>query len=196
MTKEFDAAKEAFLRGDPRKLAEYVRSSALAPDQAEFVAMALSGEVEIKDGRSEKPWTRNLYLDYIEIKIGGELRDTLFGSRKRLSQAEIFRELAALHGYEDADTVKKAITRAEKRRTGYDLMEVFKRAQSQGRATRMRFNWPKNVMSFPLKERLERLADSNPGRLMEIRVNRIHEYNEKERPKDWIEAFIRSFQKE
>jgi len=196
MAKAFGAAKEAYLSGDPRKLAEFVRTNTLTPEQCEFVALVLAGEVEIKDRRSEKDWTRNLYLDYIEIKIGGELRNIMFGNKKRVSKAEIYRKLAELHGYSDEETVKKSIARADKRRNGYDLMEVFKRAQSQGRPMRMRFNWPRGITRLSLKERLEVLTDQKPERLVQIKLNRIHEYNVSERPKDWIEAFIRSFKKE
>lgn len=196
MSKDFASAKKAYLSGDKRKLAEIVRANNMTDDQAEFVAQALAGDVEINDGRSEKPWTRNLYLDYIEIKIGGELRDVLFDGRKPLSQSDIYRKLAELHHYNDVDAVKKAITRAEKRRKGYDLMEVFERAKSQGRSMRMRFDWPKSISRLPLKERLERISGQEPKRLVEIKLNRIREYNVNERPKDWIEAFIRGFRKE
>lgn len=136
MTKEFEAAKEAFLRGDPRKLAGFVRTTTLAPEQAEFVAQALSGEVKMKDGRAEKTWTRNLYFDYVEIQVGGALREMLFGKKLRVSKAEIYRNLAKLHGYADEDAVKKAIARAKKRRSGItdeEFRDRLKRLTAQGR---------------------------------------------------------------
>ncbi len=116
MRKAFDIAKKAYLLGDPRKLADLVRANALTPEEAAFVAQALDGEVEIKDGRAEKGWTRNLYYDFVEIKLNGDLKKTLFGDKARVSRAAIYRALAERHGYSDADTVKKAIERAEKRR--------------------------------------------------------------------------------
>ncbi len=193
MSKDFDRAKEAFIGGDPRKLAEFVRTNQLTAEQSEFVAKALAGEVKVQDGRSERFWTQNLYLDYIEIKIGGELREILFGKKQRVSKAEIFRRLADIHGYHE-DAVKKAIARADQRRSGrYDLIEVFKRAQSQGRKMRMRFNWPKGVTELPIRERLEVLTNSNPERLLEIKLDRIPEF--KERPETWTDAFISSFNK-
>jgi hypothetical protein len=116
MSADFDTAKKAYLKKDPRKLAEFVRTNQLTPEQAEFVAMALAGDVETKDGRTEKPWTRTLLYEYSEIKLRGTLKRTLFGDKSKVSEAEIYRALAERHGYADEGAVKKAISRAIKRR--------------------------------------------------------------------------------
>lgn len=116
MPKEFEAAKKSYLSGDPRKLAEFVRTSALTPEQVEFVAMALLGEVKIKDGRGEKDWTRNLYLDYRASLGRHRLKELFMDDMSHTSREKIYDELAARHGYSSSDTVKKSITRAEKRR--------------------------------------------------------------------------------
>ena len=116
MTKEFEAAKKAYLRGDKRKLSAFVRANTLTPEQSEFVAQALSGELHIKDGRSEKSWTSTLLYEYSEIKLSGSLKKILFGDISNPSGETIYGVLADRHGYRNSDTVKKAITRAVKRR--------------------------------------------------------------------------------
>lgn len=116
MSKLFEEAKKAYLKKDPRKLAEFVRTNQLTSEQAEFIAMALAGNVETKDGRTEKPWTRTLLYEYSEIKLRGSLKRTLFGDKTKVSEAEIYRALAERHGYADEGAVKKAIARAIKRR--------------------------------------------------------------------------------
>lgn len=112
---EFVAAKDAFLSGDSHKLAEFVRTYALSPEQSEFVALALSGEVKIKDGRSETHWTRNLYIDYLAIKTTDFWRKVFFGNKVRVSDEDIFKTLTDLRGYGSSETVKKAISRLKKR---------------------------------------------------------------------------------
>lgn len=116
MSKDFANAKKAYLSGDKRKLADIVRANKMTDEQAEFVAQALAGDVKIKDGRSEKPWTRSLLYEYAEIKLCGSLRKALFGDKDKIAEVEIFRALAERHGYSDEDAVKKAISRAIKRR--------------------------------------------------------------------------------
>lgn len=133
MSKDFAKAKEAYLKGDSRKLVDFVRANRMTDEEAAFVAQALAGEVKT-DGRSEKNWTRNLYLDYVEIQAGGVLKEQLFGKKDQLSKTDIYRALAELHGYSDEDAVKKAIARAKNRRDGIatDYGIVFKRVIGQG----------------------------------------------------------------
>lgn len=116
MSKQFEEAKKAYLKKDPRKLAEFVRTNQLTPEQAEFVAMALAGEVKVQDGRSERGATRDIYYSYLEIRTGGHLLHELFGKGATPTKAEIYRTLADLYGYSDEDSVKKAIIRAKARR--------------------------------------------------------------------------------
>lgn len=117
MGKDFDKAKVAFISGDPRKLADYVRTNKLTDDQAEFIAMALAGEVKVQDGRSERIATRDIYYAYREIRGGGYLLHELFGVGATPTKADIYRKLADLYGYSDEDTVKKAISRAGAKRS-------------------------------------------------------------------------------
>lgn len=134
-TKKFEVAREAYISGDSRKLAEFVRTNTMTPEQSEFVAQALSGDIETEDGRSVTRWTQNLYFDYLEIQTKGQLREILFGDKVRVTKAEIYRKLAEHHGYNDEGTVKKAIVREEQRRKGLpvDYAGLFKRTFSQGR---------------------------------------------------------------
>lgn len=116
MSKDFASAKKAYLSGDKRKLAEIVRANNMTDEQAEFVAKALSDELSIKDGRAEKSWTSTLLYEYSEIKLNGSLKKMLFGDLHNPSDEAIYGVLADRHGYRNGDTVKKAITRAIKRR--------------------------------------------------------------------------------
>ena len=117
MSKDFASAKKAYLRGDKRKLADFVRANnTMTDEQAEFIAQAIAGDVKAQDGRTEKPWTRTLLFEYGEIKLNGDLKTMLFGDRGEVKDAEIYRALAERHGYSDESAVKKAIARAQKRR--------------------------------------------------------------------------------
>lgn len=117
MSKDFASAKKAYLRGDKRKLADFVRANnTMTDEQAEFIAQAIAGDVKVQDGRTEKPWTRTLLFEYGEIKLNGDLKTMLFGDIGEVKDAEIYRALAERHGYSDESAVKKAIARAQKRR--------------------------------------------------------------------------------
>lgn len=116
--KEFIDAQDAYISGDSRRLAEFVRTHTLTPEQSEFVALALSGEVKIKDGRAETDWTRNLYIDYLAIKTNDFWRSVFFGNKVRVRDEDIFKILADLRGYSSSDTVKRAISRLKKRYAG------------------------------------------------------------------------------
>ena len=158
MSKDFASAKKAYLSGDKRKLADFVRANeTMTDEQAEFVAQAIVGDVKVRDGRSEKPWNTGLYLDYVEIMIGGDLRRILFGEnsvptlfekKPSIRKSTIIRKLAEIYGHTD-DNAKKAISRAEQRRDGrYDLLEVLEHTQSQGRRPKFLFSlatstWPR-----------------------------------------------------
>lgn len=136
----FDEAEAAFIEGDPRKLASYVEHHDLTDYEAKFVAQALRGEINTKDGRSEKPWVLNLFYDYYEILRGGELKNRLFGAKQKITQSEIHRALADMHGYADQDAVKKALQRLLKRRSGTispkEYIAAYQRCKDSGRA------WP------------------------------------------------------
>ena len=62
MSKDFAKAKEAYLKGDSRKLVDFVRANKMTDEEAAFDAQALDGEVKT-DGRSERMHTRDIYYD-------------------------------------------------------------------------------------------------------------------------------------
>jgi hypothetical protein len=95
-----------FREGDPRALAEFVRTHDLTPEQREFVASALAGDVAILDGHKHQPQTE--YMVW------------LYDTNKRhlgYPDAVIYRALDEKFGLAD-DSSRRTISRAIKRRKG------------------------------------------------------------------------------
>ena len=63
----FESVQNAFRKGDPRPLANWVLHHDLTPEQREYVARALCGDVEKVDGRKVKPVTERLLNDYSRL---------------------------------------------------------------------------------------------------------------------------------
>ena len=94
-----------FREGDRRPLAEYVRTHDLSPEQREFVASALVGDVAILDRHIHQPQT--------------EYMVALFDSNRRhlaYPDAVVYKALDAKFGLADG-TSRRNITRHKKRLT-------------------------------------------------------------------------------
>ena len=95
-----------FRKGAPRALAEFVRTHDLTPEQREFVAKALVGDIAILDGHKHKPQTE--YMVW------------LYDTNKRFfnyPNAVIYRALDEKFGLADGSS-RRTIRRAIKKRKG------------------------------------------------------------------------------
>ena len=114
---DFEDAQYAFQRGDPRPLASWVLSHDLTPEQRQFVALALCGDVEKVDGRKVKPTTDRLLDDYATLHWLNrmvkcfELDDL---GAKVLNDSAIAKQLANKYGYPDPDSVRRLLARRGK----------------------------------------------------------------------------------
>ncbi len=114
---DFESAQDAFRKGDPRPLANWVLHYELNHEQREYVAQALCGEVERIDGRKVKPTTDRILDDYATqlwlnrmvkcFDLDGQGEDVL-------NDSEIARRLASKFGYQDSDSVRRLLTRRGK----------------------------------------------------------------------------------
>lgn len=113
---KFLDVKRAFIRGDPRPLAQWVLSNGLSEDQRKFVSDAILGEVEKIDGRTIKPHTEALEADFGRfVFLNFTLRVLCSAEHETLSNSEISRRLADKYGYKDSDSVRRALNRFRKK---------------------------------------------------------------------------------
>ncbi len=116
MDMEFFEVRRAFERGDPRPLAQWVLTHDMTTEQKEFVAKAICGDVEKIDGRKVKPLTDSIARDYSRLRYLNFMLETLDPSASnRLTDAKIARTLANKYGYQDADSVRRALNRYKKK---------------------------------------------------------------------------------
>lgn len=112
---DFDSVMRAFKRGDARPLAEWVLTYEMTIEQREFVAQALLGEVEKIDGRKVKPLTESIESDYVRLRLLDNMMECLGNPRRRGRDAQIARSLANKYGFNDPDSVRRALNRHKKR---------------------------------------------------------------------------------
>lgn len=112
---DFNSVVRAYKRGDPRPLAEWVLNSEMANEQRKFVAQALLGSVEKIDGRKVKPLTESIESDYVRLQILDNMMDCLGEPRSRGRDAQIARALANKYGFNDPDSVRRALNRYKKK---------------------------------------------------------------------------------
>lgn len=113
---EFIAAERAFARGDPRPLARWVMTHDMTPEQKEFVAKAICGDVEKVDGRKVKPLTESIERDYVKLRYLNSVLEIINpGSSDKLTDTKIAKMLANKYGYQDADSVRRALNRYTKK---------------------------------------------------------------------------------
>ena len=114
---EFENVQAAFRKGDPRPLANWVLHHDLTPEQREYVARALCGDVEKVDGRKVKPVTDRLLNDYARLLWLNRMV-TCFGlsdlGAQALNDSDIARKLANKYGYPDPDSVRRLLSRRGK----------------------------------------------------------------------------------
>lgn len=114
---DFESAQDAYRKGDPRPLANWVLHHDLTPEHREYVARALCGDVEKVDGRKVKPTTDRLLTDYATLLWLNrmvtcfELNDQ---GAKVLNDSDIARKLANRYDYPDSDSVRRLLTRRGK----------------------------------------------------------------------------------
>lgn len=115
---DFENVQNAFRRGDPRPLAEWVRNHDLTPEQRQYVALALCGDIEKIDGRKVKPTTERLLSDYSKFQW---LNHTIASFELNeqgmdfLKDADIVRKLANKYGYQDPDSIRRALSRHKRK---------------------------------------------------------------------------------
>ena len=117
MDMDFFKVERAFKRGDPRPLARWVLTRDMTNDQKEFVAKAICGDIEKIDGRKVKPLTDAIEQDYVRFKVVNCFVESLelMDGTNILCDAEISRRLANKYGFQDADSVRRAISRHKKK---------------------------------------------------------------------------------
>lgn len=114
----FEDAQAAFRKGDPRPLAQWVLSHNLTQNQREYVARALCGDIEKIDGRKVKPTTERLLSDYAEFQW---LNHTIASlgldemGMEFMKDADIARKLARKYGYQDHDSIRRALSRHKRK---------------------------------------------------------------------------------
>lgn len=111
---EFEFAQEAFRKGDPRPLADWVLTHDLTIEQRQYVARALCGDVEKVDGRKVKPTTDRLLKDYATLLWSNRMVECFelddLGA-KVLNGSAVARKLANKYGYVDPDSVRRLLAR-------------------------------------------------------------------------------------
>lgn len=114
---DFENVQNAFRKGDPRPLAEWVRNHDLTLEQRQYVARALCGDVEQVDGRKVKPTTDCVLNDYATLLWSNRMVQC-FGlddaEAKALNDSDIARKLANKYGYQDPDSVRRLLARRGK----------------------------------------------------------------------------------
>lgn len=116
MEMEFFEVKHAFERGDPRPLAQWVLTHDMTTEQKEFVAKAICGDVEKIDGRKVKPLTDSIERDYAKLIFLNRMMAALDSSASnKLTDAKVARMLANKYGYQDVDSVRRALNRYKKK---------------------------------------------------------------------------------
>lgn len=115
---DFDSVRIAYERGDSRPLSQWVLNHDLTSDQREYVARALCGDIEKIDGRKVKPTTERLISDYTNFQwinhtIASFNLDEL--GMEFMKDADIARKLASEYGYQDVDSVRRALSRHKRK---------------------------------------------------------------------------------
>ena len=114
---DFEDVQDAFRKGDPRPLAEWVRNHDLTPEQRQYVARALCGDIEKVDGRKVKPTTDHLLNDYATLLWLNRMVkcfDLNDQGAKELNDSDVARKLANKYGYQDPDSVRRLLARRGK----------------------------------------------------------------------------------
>ena len=133
MDMEFAAAKHAFTRGDPRPLARWVMTHDMTPEQKEFVAKAICGDVEKVDGRKVKPLTESVERDYGKLRYLNHVLEIINpGSPDKLTDTKIAKMLANKYGYQDADSVRRALNRYTKKMCHLTVVKKMVMANEPG----------------------------------------------------------------
>lgn len=104
----FIDAQYKFYQRDPRALAEFVRAHDLTPEQREYVAQVLLGEVPQRDGRIKRQ-TEDMVSLYLSMKRHAA---RLF---YEFTDADIYRMLDNHYKFNDG-SARRIITRALKRK--------------------------------------------------------------------------------
>lgn len=115
---DFEDVQAAFRRGDPRPLAQWVLRHDLTQSQREYVARVLCGDIEKVDGRKVKPTTERMLSDYSQFQwinhtIASLGLDEM--GMEFLKDADIVRKLAKKYGYQDSDSLRRAISRHKRK---------------------------------------------------------------------------------
>lgn len=111
---DFESAQDAYRKGDPRPLAKWVLCHELTQSQREYVARALCGDIEKIDRRTVKPTTERMLSDYSAFQW---LNHTIASlgldehGMDFLKDADIVRKLAKKYGYQDHDSIRRALSR-------------------------------------------------------------------------------------
>ncbi len=110
---EFIDAQLAFYRGDPRKLAAFVRRNDLTPAQKAFVAAALLGDVPQVDGRRFKPASEKMADSFQTLRRWFDVLDEA-ANRPRTPDRVIHEMIANKYGLADPANVRRTLGRRVK----------------------------------------------------------------------------------
>lgn len=101
----FAAAVRAYVNRDARPLGKFVLTNDLTADQRDFVARALCGDIKQVDGRTVKPTTEAIMEIFYLIQAFEEFHG------KAINRSFIAAFIAKKLGYDDAESVRRAIYR-------------------------------------------------------------------------------------
>ena len=112
----FAAAVKSYVKRDPRPLGKFVLTNDLSTEQRDFVAKALCGDIEQVDGRTVKPITRAIMSAYDNLKMQLFVLDMIESGHPKRNITKIASIIADHLGYDDVDTVRRAINRQKAKR--------------------------------------------------------------------------------